>query len=50
MNKPVHTVDPPRYPAVIHPLELGMKTHFEAVIKKTIIDITKQLVKEVKQQ
>lgn len=47
LNKLPH-IDPPRYPKLIIPIEQGMKQHFEIVIKKIVIDITKQLVKEVK--
>ena len=41
-------LDPPRYPRLIHPLEQGMKDSFEAVNKKILIDITKQLTTAVK--
>jgi hypothetical protein len=43
-------LDPPRYPVLINPLEQGMKQQFEAVVKKLVIDVTKQLVKEVKEK
>jgi hypothetical protein len=43
-------LDPPRYPKLILPIENGMKKQFELVSKKIIIDITKQLTKEVKQK
>ena len=41
-------LDPPRYPNLINPIEDEMKQSFVVTTKKIIIDVTKQLVKEVK--
>jgi hypothetical protein len=41
-------LDPPRYPRLILPLEDEMKKSFDITIKKVMIDVTKQLTKEIK--
>ena len=41
-------LDPPRYPKLILPIEDGMKKSFDITIKKVMIDVTKQLTKEIK--
>jgi len=51
MNKSnTHTIDPQRYPKVINPIEQEMKQYFEVTSKKILIDVTKQLIKEVKKK
>jgi hypothetical protein len=40
--------DPPRYPKLILPIEEAMKIEFKVTCKKIMIDLTKQLVKEIK--
>lgn len=47
-GKQPHIIDPPRYPKLIIPIEQGMKRSFALVSKKMLIDITKQLTQEVK--
>jgi len=42
--------DPPRYPKLIIPIENEMKRSFVVTSKKILIDITKQLTKEIKQK
>jgi hypothetical protein len=41
-------LDPPRYPKLILPLEDDMKKSFDITVKKVMIDVTKQLTKEIK--
>jgi hypothetical protein len=41
-------IDPPRYPKLITPIEDEMKLSFTIIVKKVLIDVTKQLTKEVK--
>ena len=41
-------LDPPRYPKLILPIEDQMKKSFAVTTKKIMIDVTKQLTKEVK--
>jgi len=43
-------LDPPRYPRLILPIEEGMKRSFTVTAKKILIDVTKQLTKEIKQK
>ena len=42
-------LDPARYPKLINPIERGMKRGFVITTKKIVIDITKQLTTEIKQ-
>jgi hypothetical protein len=43
-------IDPPRYPTTINPIEQNMKRMFNVTIEKLVIDVTKQLTKEVKKK
>jgi hypothetical protein len=43
-------LDPPRYPKLIIPLEEMMKKTFAVTTSKILVDVTKQLVKEVKEK
>jgi hypothetical protein len=48
MEHKIEHIDPPRFPKLINPLEDSMKKSFDVTIKKMMIDVTKQLVKEIK--
>jgi hypothetical protein len=43
-----HVLDPPRYPKLITPIETSMKDSFTVVVKKLMIDVTKQLTQAIK--
>ncbi len=43
-------LDPPRYPKLILPIEKEMEKEFDVVMKKMMIDVTKQLTVAMKRK
>jgi len=48
-KRPPVVKDPPRFPKVINPIEKGAKDLFSFTLNKTLIDLTKGMVYQVKQ-
>ena len=47
-KRPSVVKDPPRFPKVINPIEKEAKDLFSFSLNKTLIDLTKEMVKQVK--
>ena len=47
-NRPPVVKNPPRFPKVINPIEKGAKDLFSFTLNKTFIDLTKEMVHQVK--
>lgn len=47
-NRPPVVKDPPRFPRVINPIEKKAKDLFSFTLNKTLIDLTKEMVNQVK--